>query len=113
MCLAAIIYGVKFFFYRPSLPAIDEGKISALQIDIDKLQESNATAKAEIEQAKRNAARERERAQMAQAKAESFSSQAAEWRERYDLAIRQRDNLKRAQSGSEAVGELRKMGWVK
>ena len=67
----------------------------------------------EIERAKENAAKALERARLAQARAEVFSSQAAEWRERYNLAIRQRDTLKRAQTGNEAVKELRRMGWVR
>lgn len=110
LILAWGILGYKTFY--PSDSA-DSTRIQELQGEIDGLRQTNAEAKAEIDKAKENAAKALERARLAQARAEVFSSQAAEWRERYNLAIRQRDTLKRAQTGSEAVKELRRMEWVK
>lgn len=103
-----------YWAYRAFYPVSpDSARIQELQTEIDGLRQTNTEAKAEIDKAKQNAAKAMERARLAQARAEVFSSQAAEWRERYNLAIRQRDNLKRAQTGSEAVKELRRMGWVR
>lgn len=111
VALALSGYWVRRAFYAP-VPA-DSVRIQELQAEIGGLQGKNAEAKVEIERAKENAAKALERARLAQARAEVFSSQAAEWRERYNLAIRQRDTLKRAQTGNEAVKELRRMGWVR
>ena len=109
--LALSGYWVRRAFYPPV--SADSARIQELQAEIGGLQGKNAEAKVEIERAKENAAKALERARLAQARAEVFSSQAAEWRERYNLAIRQRDTLKRAQTGNEAVKELRRMGWVR
>lgn len=91
----------------------DSARINELQAEIDGLQDKNAQAKVEIDKAKENAAKALERARTAQARADVFASQAAEWRQRYNLIAAERETLKRAQTGNEAVRELRKMGWVR
>jgi len=98
-------------FYRG--PDVSEKRIGSLQKEIDGLTEEKAAAEIELKTAKENAARALEKARLAQARAEVFASQAAEWRQRYNLIAAERDTLKRAQTGSEAVKELRRMGWVR
>ena len=111
VALALSGYWVRRAFYAP-VPA-DSVRIQELQAEISGLQGKNADAKAEIDKAKESAAKALEKARLAQARAEVFSSQAAEWRGRYETAVRERETLKRAQTGGEAVKELRRMGWVR
>ena len=99
-------------FYRP-VPPPDETKIEALQAEIAKLHEGSATAKAEMEKAKENAQKALERSRVSQARADALSTQAAQWKSRYEEAAREREKMAQAKSGAEAVRELRAMGWVR
>ncbi len=112
--IAAILllgFGGYRMFYR-SDPG-DSARVKELEIEIGVFQNKQLKAKMEIDKAKELAAKALEQSRLADARTEVFRSQATEWRGRYEMAIRERETLKRAQTGSEAVKELRRMGWVR
>lgn len=108
--LLVLFTGAGFIGYRywkrQDPDAALKAREAVFQKQIDSLLKQNESLEADLKNAKAESARAYQRAQVAARSAE-------QWLAKYRTVLTERENLKRAQSGGEAVRELRKMGWVK
>src|SRR3990167_1748325 len=92
---------------------LDTGRIKALQSEIDTLQTSNLSTKAEIVEAKKQAAISLEKAKQARFDIIRYRTQAEAWKGQYEAVVQQRDALAKAVTGEEGLRELKKLGWIR
>ena len=88
-------------------------QMAALQGQVDTLSASNAEARVEVEDAKKQAAIALQKAKRARFDIIRYQTQAEAWKGQYEIVVTQRDALAKAVTGEEALRELKKLGWLR
>lgn len=105
-------YSLASHFIRLPNPLV-ASQMAALQGQVDTLSASNAEARVEVEDAKKQAAIALQKAKQARFDINRYRTQAEAWKGQYEIVVTQRDALAKAVTGEEALRELKKLGWLR